>query len=196
MNLTVKVELQCLLICVLIMIIMLEIHILKFVLFNKTLRVNHFIVLWYFNSLNERLSNMSNIWPMSNFGGQKTAVIKTAVIKTADNCPRNQNWTANRTIIWWFGLSTCRNIILFGRPLFLKLPASLRPGYLLSGVLNQDYPTSFPRIIHFRTDSLGDSDVGDIVMLVTLLWWLIWYVGGRIVMLASFFGMLVFFSTY
>ena len=39
MNLTVKVERQCLLICVLIMIIMLEIHILKFVLFNKILQV-------------------------------------------------------------------------------------------------------------------------------------------------------------
>ena len=44
MNLTVKVERQCLLICVLIMIIMLEIHILKFVLFNKILQVNHFIM--------------------------------------------------------------------------------------------------------------------------------------------------------
>lgn len=37
MNSTVKVERQCLLICVLIMIIMLEIHILKFVSFNKKL---------------------------------------------------------------------------------------------------------------------------------------------------------------
>ena len=34
---------------------------------------------------------------------------------------------------------------------------------------------------------IGDSDVGDIVMLVTLWWWLIWDVGGRIIMLATFF---------
>jgi len=33
----------------------------------------------------------------------------------------------------------------------------------------------------------GDIDVGDIVMLVTLWWWLIWDVGGRIIMLATFF---------
>ena len=31
-------------------------------------------------------------------------------------------------------------------------------------------------------DWFGDSDVGDIVMLVTLWWWLIWDVGGRIIM--------------
>ena len=37
----------------------------------------------------------------------------------------------------------------------------------------------------------GDSDVGDIVMLVTLWWWLISDVGGRIIMLATFFVMLV-----
>ena len=33
----------------------------------------------------------------------------------------------------------------------------------------------------------GDSDIGDIVMLVTLWWWLIRDVGGRIIMLATFF---------
>ena len=33
---------------------------------------------------------------------------------------------------------------------------------------------------------LGDSDVGDIVILVTLWWWLISDVGGRIIMLATF----------
>ena len=32
-----------------------------------------------------------------------------------------------------------------------------------------------------------DSDVGDIVMLVTLWWWLIWDVGGRIIMLPTFY---------
>ena len=34
---------------------------------------------------------------------------------------------------------------------------------------------------------MGDSDVGDIVMLVTLWWWLISDVDGRIFMLATFF---------
>ena len=43
---------------------------------------------------------------------------------------------------------------------------------------------------------VGDSDVGDIVMLVTLWWWLILDVGGRIIMLATFFVMLVIFSMY
>ena len=42
----------------------------------------------------------------------------------------------------------------------------------------------------------GDSDVGDIVMLVTLWWWLIWDVGDRIIMLVTFFVMLVIFSMY
>ena len=42
----------------------------------------------------------------------------------------------------------------------------------------------------------GDSYVGDIVMLVTLWWWLIWDVGDRIIMLATFFVMLVIFSMY
>ena len=42
----------------------------------------------------------------------------------------------------------------------------------------------------------GDSDVGDIVMLVTLWWWPIWNVGGRIIMLATFFVMLVIFPMY
>ena len=42
----------------------------------------------------------------------------------------------------------------------------------------------------------GDSDVGDIVKLVTLWWWLIWDVGDRIIMLATFFVMLVIFSMY
>ena len=94
MNLTVKVERQCLLICVLIMIIMLEIHILKFVLFNKILQVNHFIVLWCFNSLNERLSNMSNIWP-SNFDDQKTAVTKQLSWS-----PKLDSSQGNNLVIW------------------------------------------------------------------------------------------------
>ena len=42
----------------------------------------------------------------------------------------------------------------------------------------------------------GDSDIGDIVMLVTLWWWPILDVGGRIIMLATFFVMLVIFSMY
>ena len=43
---------------------------------------------------------------------------------------------------------------------------------------------------------LGDSDVGDTVMLVTLWWWLISDIGGRTIMLATFFVMLVIFSMY
>ena len=42
----------------------------------------------------------------------------------------------------------------------------------------------------------GDSDVGDIVMLVTFWWWLILDVSGRIIMLATFFVMLVILSMY
>ena len=45
-------------------------------------------------------------------------------------------------------------------------------------------------------DYPGDNDVGDSVMLVTLWWWLIPDVGGRIIMLATFFVMLVIFSKY
>ena len=37
---------------------------------------------------------------------------------------------------------------------------------------------------------MGDSDVGYIVILVALWWWQIWDVGGRIIMLATFFVML------
>ena len=44
--------------------------------------------------------------------------------------------------------------------------------------------------------AIGDSDVGDIVMLVTLWWWLISDVGGRIIMLATFFVMSMIFSMY
>ena len=40
------------------------------------------------------------------------------------------------------------------------------------------------------------SDVGDIVMLVTLLWWLILDANGRIIMLTTFFVILVIFSMY
>ena len=36
----------------------------------------------------------------------------------------------------------------------------------------------------------GDSDVGDIIMLVTLWRWPIWDIGGRIIMLATFFNVL------
>ena len=42
----------------------------------------------------------------------------------------------------------------------------------------------------------GNSDVGDIVMLVTLLWWLIWDIDGRIIVSVTFFVMLVIFSMY
>ena len=42
-----------------------------------------------------------------------------------------------------------------------------------------------------------ESDVGDIVILVTSFWWwLIWDVGGRIIMLATFFVIKVIFSMY
>ena len=44
--------------------------------------------------------------------------------------------------------------------------------------------------------SRGDSDVGDMAMLVTLKRGLIWDVGDRRIMLASFFVMLVIFSIY
>ena len=44
--------------------------------------------------------------------------------------------------------------------------------------------------------NFGDSDVGDIIMLVAFWWWLIWDFGGRIIMLATFFIMLVVFSMY
>ena len=54
-------------------------------------------------------------------------------------------------------------------------------------------PTSWPLP---RDQVVDDSDVGDIVMLVTLWWWLIWDVGGGIIMLATFFVMLVIFSMY
>ena len=52
-----------------------------------------------------------------------------------------------------------------------------------------------PKNREFR-EILGDSDVGDFVMLVTLWWWLIWDVGGRIIMLATFFIMSVIFPMY
>ena len=42
----------------------------------------------------------------------------------------------------------------------------------------------------------GDSNVDDIVMLVTLWQWLIWDVGGGIILLATFFVMLVIFQMY
>ena len=42
----------------------------------------------------------------------------------------------------------------------------------------------------------GDSDVGDIVMLVTLWWWLIWDVGGKIIKMTTFFVMLMNFAMY
>ena len=44
-----------------------------------------------------------------------------------------------------------------------------------------------PRDSYFCRQN-GDSDVGDIVVLMTLWWWLISAVGGRIIMLATFFG--------
>ena len=42
----------------------------------------------------------------------------------------------------------------------------------------------------------GDSDVGDKLMLVILWWWPIYDIGDRIIMLATFFVMLVNFSMY
>ena len=43
------------------------------------------------------------------------------------------------------------------------------------------------KILITRRITDGDSDVGDVIMLVTLWWWLIWDVGGRIIMFATFF---------
>ena len=54
----------------------------------------------------------------------------------------------------------------------------------------------FKIVAEFKHVSSSDSDVGDIVMLMTLWWWLIWDIGSRIVMLATFFIMLVIFSMY
>jgi len=47
-----------------------------------------------------------------------------------------------------------------------------------------------------RQATKDDSDVGDIVMLMTLEWWLITGVGGKIIMLATFLVILVIFSMY
>jgi len=44
--------------------------------------------------------------------------------------------------------------------------------------------TKFKRTFFFSRNK-GDSDAGDIVMLVTLWWWPIWDVGGRIITLAN-----------
>ena len=50
---------------------------------------------------------------------------------------------------------------------------------------------------HLQAVTIGDSDVGDIVMLVTsLCWWLISDVGDRIIILLTFFVMLVIFLMY
>ena len=35
----------------------------------------------------------------------------------------------------------------------------------------------------------GDTDIGDIFMLVTLRWWPIWDIGDRIIMLAIIFSL-------
>ena len=43
---------------------------------------------------------------------------------------------------------------------------------------------------------IGDSNISDIVMLMTLWWWLISDVGGRIIMLATFFVMFGICSMY
>ena len=53
-----------------------------------------------------------------------------------------------------------------------------------------------PQTVVHSLCKIGDSDVGDIVMLVTLWWWPIWDVGGRIIMLATLFVMLVIFPMY
>ena len=51
-----------------------------------------------------------------------------------------------------------------------------------------------PSCIRSSISLYGDSDVGDIAMLVTLWWWLIWNVGDRIIMLATFFSCSCFFN--
>ena len=52
------------------------------------------------------------------------------------------------------------------------------------------------KFITCHAKKLGDSDVGDIVMLMTLWCWPIWDVGDRIIMLVTFFVMLVILSMY
>ena len=54
-------------------------------------------------------------------------------------------------------------------------------------------PTSFTNI-YVITSWFGDSDVGDIVMLVTLWWWPIWDVGARITILVTFSVISVIFE--
>ena len=56
--------------------------------------------------------------------------------------------------------------------------------------------SSLVQLFAMTHHGLGDSDVGDIVMLVTLWWWLTSDVGGRIIILATFFIMLAIFSMY
>ena len=60
------------------------------------------------------------------------------------------------------------------------------------------YVNPMYKFINDSNAKIGDSDVGDIVRLVTLWWWLILDVGGRIIMLATFFviPVLVIFLVY
>ena len=61
-------------------------------------------------------------------------------------------------------------------------------------------PTSSLPWVHGDSDvddsDVSNRDVGEIVMLVILWWWLIWNVGDRIIKLATFFVILVIFSMY
>ena len=68
------------------------------------------------------------------------------------------------------------------------LQFTLRNTILLSK--DQGFWSDIESVVH------GDSDVGDIVMSATLWLWLVPDVGGRIIMLATFFGILVIFLMY
>ena len=61
------------------------------------------------------------------------------------------------------------------------------PGFAASIIVEVMYIPVHVQMIPFffvtlTRSQVGDSSVGDIVMFVTLWWWLIWDVGGRIIM--------------
>ena len=87
------------------------------------------------------------------------------------------NFKAVIVLLYCWILIIIKNFIQFLKWIFYQW---INTKILGAQLWNQNIPT-------------GDSDVGDIVMLVTLWWWLIWDVGGGIIMLEIFFVMLVFF---
>ena len=66
-----------------------------------------------------------------------------------------------------------------------RWPCFHRTDWIISPRIEQNSQTFSQPV----TGIYGDSDVGDIVLLVTLWWWLISDVGGRCIMLATFFVM-------